>query len=141
MTEPARVRLVLPRVADAELLAARAVEDVGTRLGFAHDTLEEVKLAVVEACLNALEHGSGQVEVDVAGYPDGETARIEVLVTDHGPGFEPDKVPAPRLEAKLHGNRKRGWGLELMRHLMDQVDVVSAPGYTQVRLLRRRGGQ
>lgn len=140
MTEPARVRLVLPRVVDAELLAASAVQEVGDHLGFGRDTLEEVKLAVVEACLNALEHGSGQVEVEVIGYPDDEGSRIEVLVTDHGPGFEPEKVPAPHLEAKLHGNRKRGWGLELMRHLMDQVDVVSEPGFTQVRLLRR-GGQ
>lgn len=141
MTEPARVRLVLPQVADAELLAARAVQDVGARLGFARDTLEEVKLAVVEACLNALEHGSGDVVVEVVGHPNGEGSRIEVVVTDHGPGFEPQKVPAPHLEAKLHGNRKRGWGLELMRHLMDHVDVVSEPGFTQVRLLRRRGGQ
>jgi len=62
-------------------------------------------------------------------------------VTDHGPGFDLDKVPVPYLEAKLHGNRKRGWGLELMRHLMDRVDVVSEPGFTQVRLLKRRGGQ
>lgn len=141
MSEPARVRIVLPPVPDAELLAARAVQDVGVRLGFARDTLEEVKLAVVEACLNALEHGAGEVEVEVLGHRNGEGSRIEVLVTDHGPGFDPGKVPAPQLEAKLHGNRKRGWGLELMRHLMDAVDVVSKPGYTQVRLLRRRGGQ
>lgn len=140
MNEPARVHLVLPQVPDAELLAARAVQEVGARLGFARDTLEEVKLAVVEACLNALEHGLGNVEVEVVGHPNGEGARIEVLVTDHGPGFELEKVPAPHLEAKLHGNHKRGWGLELMRHLMDRVDVVSKPGFTQVRLLRRRGG-
>ncbi len=141
MSEPSRVRIVLPPVPDAELLAARAVQDVGGRLGFSRDTLEEVKLAVVEACLNALEHGAGEVEVEVLGHRNGEGSRIEVLVTDHGPGFEPGKIPAPQIEVKLHGSRKRGWGLELMRHLMDAVEVVSKPGYTQVRMLRRRGGK
>ena len=140
MSEPWRTHLVLPRVHDAELLAGRAVYDVGQRLGFAHDTLEEVKLAVVEACLNALEHGDGDVEVEVIAHPDRAPVSLEVLIVDHGPGFDPARIPTPRIEVKLRGNRKRGWGLELIRHLMDEVEVTSRPGFTQVRLLRLRGG-
>lgn len=140
MSEPWRIRLVLPRVHDAELLAGRAVYDVGQRLNFPHDTLEEVKLAVVEACLNALEHGHGEVEVEVIAHPEKVPPSLEVLIVDHGPGFDPAEIPTPHIEAKLRGNRKRGWGLELMRHLMDQVEVTSRPGFTQVRLLRLRGG-
>jgi serine/threonine-protein kinase RsbW len=140
MTMPPTVHLVLPQVHDAELLAGRAVYDVGQGLGFAHDTLEEVKLAVVEACLNALEHGHGEVEVEVIAHPDAAAPYIEILVVDHGPGFDPTCVPPPSLERKLRGNRKRGWGLELMRHLMDEVEVSSSPGLTQVRLVRRREG-
>ena len=140
MSEPWRTHLVLPHVHDAELLAGRAVTDVGLRLGFPHDTLEEVKLAVVEACLNALEHGTGEVEVEVIAHPETTPVSLEVVIVDHGPGFDPAGIPTPRLEAKLRGNRKRGWGLELMRHLMDEVEVTSRPGFTQVRLLRLRGG-
>jgi serine/threonine-protein kinase RsbW len=139
MSEPWRVRLTLPRVPDVELLAGRAVYDVGQRLGFPHDTLEEVKLAVVEACLNALEHGDGEVEVEVIAHPERTPVSLEVVIVDHGPGFDPGRVPTPRIEMKLRGNR-RGWGLELMRHLVDEVEVTSHPGLTQVRLLRLRGG-
>jgi anti-sigma regulatory factor (Ser/Thr protein kinase) len=50
-------------------------------------------------------------------------------------------VQQPRIEEKLRAKRKRGWGLELMRHLMDEVEISSRPGFTQVRMIRRRGGE
>jgi serine/threonine-protein kinase RsbW len=140
MAEPVRVRLVLPRTPRAELLATRAVEDAAQRVAFPRDTLAEVKLAVVEACLNALEYGAGKVEVEVVAYPDDSHARLEIAVVDHGPGFDPTAVPRPVLEDKLRSKRKRGWGLELIRRLMDEVEITSRPGLTRVRMIRRRGG-
>ncbi|NWG00970.1 MAG: ATP-binding protein [Thermoanaerobaculaceae bacterium] len=140
MAEAQRVRILLPLQPQAELMATAAVERVGRSIGFSRDTLAEVKLAVVEACLNALEYGGGQVEVEVVGFPE-KPPRLEVVVVDHGPGFEPATLPTPSLQAQLSGERKRGWGLELMRHLMDEVDIRSAPGCTRVRMTRREGGR
>lgn len=139
MPEPQRIELVLPREPHAELLAGSAVESLGRRIGFTRDTLEEVKLAVVEACLNALEYGAGEVKVEVTAFG-GRSPKLEVLVIDHGPGFSPETVPTPRIEAKLHSDRKRGWGLELIRHLMDEVEIRSTPGCTSVRMARLQGG-
>jgi serine/threonine-protein kinase RsbW len=141
MAKPVRVRLVLPRVARAELLASRAVEEAGQRIAFPRDTLAEVKLAVVEACLNALEYGAGDVEVEVVAHPNDARAWIEVAVVDHGPGFDPSGVVRPVLEDKLRSKRKRGWGLELIRRLMDEVEITSEPGLTKIRMIRRRGGE
>jgi serine/threonine-protein kinase RsbW len=141
MAKPVRVRLVLPRVARAELLASRAVEEAGQRIAFPRDTLAEVKLAVVEACLNALEYGAGDVEVEVVAHPNDARAWIEVAVVDHGPGFDPSGVVRPVLEDKLRSKRKRGWGLELIRRLMDEVEITSKPGLTKIRMIRRRGGE
>ena len=141
MSDPLRMRLVLPKVARAELLAVQAVEEVGRRAAFPHDTLAEVKLAVVEACLNAIEYGAGEVVVDVVAHPDDGAPWLEVAVEDHGPGFSPSNVPRPALEAKLRDRRKRGWGLELMRRLMDEVEISSRPGLTRVRMIRRWGGK
>ena len=138
--KPIRVRLVLPRVPRAELIATRAVEDAGQRIAFPRDTLAEVKLAVVEACLNAFEYGSGEVEVEVVAHPENTHAWIEVAVVDHGPGFDPSGVAHPVLEDKLRSKRKRGWGLELIRRLMDEVEITSHPGLTKVHMIRRRGG-
>lgn len=134
-----RVHLVLPREPHAELLAAQAVDRVGLPLGFSRDTLSEVKLAVVEACLNAMEYGAGVVEVELLGFAE-DPARLEVSVVDHGPGFDPQAVPAPRLHEKLKAGRKRGWGLALIRRLMDEVDIESRPGHTRLRMTRWAGG-
>jgi len=136
MSRTHRLRLVLPRAPHAELVAGAAVEELGLQSGFPRDTLEEVKLAVVEACLNALEYGNGDVEVELVAHDD----RVEARVIDHGPGFDPRRVERPSLDTKLHAQRKRGWGLELMRRLMDLVEVESRPGSTTVRMVRRRGG-
>jgi len=139
--EPVRVCLVLPRVPRAELLASRAVEEAGHRIAFPRDTLAEVKLAVVEACLNAMEYGTGEVEVEVVAHPDDAHPWIEVAVVDHGPGFDASAVPKPVLEDTIRSARKRGWGLELIRRLMDEVEITSQPGLTRIRMIRRRGGQ
>jgi len=139
MAEPQRVRLVLPHRPHVELDAGQAVETLGLEAGFSHDTLAEVRLAVVEACLNALEYGGGEIEVEVAAHTDG-SPWLEVRIVDHGPGFDPAAVPRPQLRAKLRADRKRGWGLELMRRLMDEVEISSRPGRTQVRMVRRQRG-
>ena len=141
MAEPLRLRLVLPQVARAELAAGEAVDDLGRRVAFPRDTLAEVKLAVVEACLNALEYGAGEVVVELAAHPDPSRPWIEVSVIDRGPGFDPAGVARPVLEAKLHARRKRGWGLELIRRLMDDVTISSRPGLTSVHMIRRAGGE
>jgi anti-sigma regulatory factor (Ser/Thr protein kinase) len=141
MVEPVRVRLVLPRTPRAELLATRAVEEAGHRIAFPRDTLDEVKLAVVEACLNAIEYGTGEVEVEVIAHADDAQPWMEVAVVDHGPGFDPSGVPKPVLSDRLRSTRKRGWGLELIRRLMDEVQITSQPGLTRIRMIRRRGGK
>ncbi len=141
MSDTVRKRLVLPKAARAELLAVQAVEDIGKRVAFPHDTLAEVKLAVVEACLNALEYGAGEVVVEVVAHPGDSAPWVEVAVEDHGPGFSPARVPRPALGAKLRARRKRGWGLELMRRLMDEVEISSQPGLTRVHMIRRWGGK
>lgn len=137
MDDGNRRRIIIPREPHAELAAVPLVDLLGERVGFSHDTLAEIKLAVVEACLNALEYGQGAVEVEVVAHED-SPVRLEITVTDHGIGFDARIVPQPDLKTKLHASRKRGWGIELMRHLMDEVDVQSAPGLTRVRLTRNR---
>lgn len=127
--------IVVPRRPQGELAAVPLVDLLGGRMGFPHDTLAEIKLAVVEACLNALEYGQGAVEVEVVAYED-SPARLEITITDRGRGFDIRHVPHPDLTTKLHAPRKRGWGIELMRHLMDEVEVDSTPGLTRVRLTK-----
>lgn len=130
------VRLEIPSLPRMELTAAQAAGALARRIGMSDDTAEAVGLAVVEACLNAFEHGGGgDVEV-VIKIHDGGEPRLVVEVTDSGPGFDPDAVAPPDLGRALHGGRKRGWGVSLMRRLMDEVTIDSSGGRTRISMTK-----
>lgn len=90
------------------------------------DVVEQLVLAVAEACNNAILHAEGD-EFTVTVIVDG--ARALVAVADHGAGFAPPARPSmPGPQATGHR------GLALMQALVDDVDVVSDRAGTTVML-------
>ncbi len=126
------VVLHLPVVPNVELVAAKAVETLGRALGMAQTRVEAVSVATVEACLNAMEHGGGQMLVRLHGESKQTPSRLVVEVEDHGAGFDPDESPGAAASRKQGCTAKRGWGLTLIRELMDDVQIDSQPGRTVV---------
>ena len=103
---------------------AAAVAD----LGLPTDRLERLKTAVSEAAMNAIEYGSqGKADepfdVEVAVTP----TDVIVRVTDHAlSGAVPTDAETPDIERKLAGEQKpRGWGLFLIEHMVDTMDVTT----------------
>jgi len=128
------VVLHLPVVPNVELVAAKAVEALGGALGMHQTRVEAASVAVVEACLNAMEHGGGQVTVRLTGEGDGQRSRMVVEVEDRGVGFNPATAPRNTASQALGCASKRGWGLTLIHELMDEVEIDSKPGRTMVRM-------
>jgi len=126
------VVLHLPVVPNVELVAAKAVETLGGALGMHQTRVEAASVAMVEACLNAMEHGGGPVTVRLR--KDNHDARpcLLIEVEDHGGGFDPDTAPQNSASRVLGRASKRGWGLTLIRELMDDVEIRSKPGMTLV---------
>ncbi len=127
--------LHLPVVPDIELVAAKTAETLGRAVGLDQTRVEAVSVAVVEACLNAMEHGGGPVTVRMTGSP----SQLEVEVEDHGCGFDPDREPGQGPTRVQGCVTKRGWGLTLIRELMDEVQIRSRPGETVVRMCKYVG--
>lgn len=125
------VVLHLPVVPNAELVAAKAVETLGRALGMHQTQVEAASVAMVEACLNAMEHGGGPVTVRLRGDRDTRPCLV-IEVEDHGRGFDPERAPRNSSSRALGSTSKRGWGLTLIRELMDEVQIQSAPGRTVV---------
>jgi anti-sigma regulatory factor (Ser/Thr protein kinase) len=88
------------------------------REGVAEDCIRDVVLSVHEAAVNALEHGDGQVEVEIVVRPGAVTATVR----DGGAGLDPALLDAP-----CPGLAERGRGLYLVAHLMDEVAVTDGP--------------
>jgi len=133
------VVLHLPVVPNVELVAAKAIEALGGALGMPQTRVEAASVAIVEACLNAMEHGGGRMSVRVAGEGgegDNGRRRLVVEVEDHGRGFDPLTAPRNTASQVLGCASKRGWGLTLIRELMDEVEIFSEPGQTIVRMCK-----
>jgi anti-sigma regulatory factor (Ser/Thr protein kinase) len=123
--------LVLPIKADSEVVAARVAEEVATFASVDADTVDRIKMAIIEACINAFEHSSsesGKVRLRYLLSPD----RIDIYVQDDGKGFRPGKTPE---ESK----KNRGWGLKLIRELVDDVEINTGPDGTIVRMVKYLG--
>ena len=112
--------LILPMVSETELVAARAIEEIARKGNFDEDSINQIKMALIEACINAFEYSrSKEGKVALKFMLNGE--KLTIYVENEGRGFEPNLIPEPSIDDKLSGANKRGWGIKLMRHLMDDV--------------------
>ncbi len=132
-------RMSIPAEADRELEVADRAFELAHDVGLSSDEADEVRLAVIEAVINAIEHGRNeQGRVQVSFSTGSRPARLAVTVGDSGGGFDPSRVAAPNIAEKIGtGQRKRGWGLKLMRNLMDEVIVDSSAMGTRVTLVKQ----
>jgi anti-sigma regulatory factor (Ser/Thr protein kinase) len=95
------------------------------------DTVEEIVLALTEACANVVEHSGDGNDYDVAVRIDDETCRISVW--DEGAGFE-----VPDLSQPVDPTTDGGAGLVLMRALVDELAFERDPdGRHRVTLEKR----
>lgn len=110
-----------------EIQAVKQVVAAIQELGLASAHVERLKTAVAEATMNAIEHGNkNQAELPVQIQVLTSATRVTVRITDQG-GYQPMLKPeTPDLEAKLAGlQTPRGWGLFLIKKLMDEVRLSS----------------
>ena len=128
--------LSIPGAVGHERVAMDRVAEVVGPLGLAGERLEGLKTAVAEAVMNALEYGSrGDPDVPVDIRVDANDAAVTVRVTDRALSGPVPNAEAPDLEAKLAGLQKpRGWGLFLIRHMVDGMEVSAADGLQTVAL-------
>jgi serine/threonine-protein kinase RsbW len=138
MSELLQFELTLPIAPEAELVAAGTTEKIALHTGFDEKAMSEVRLAVIEACINAFEHSESPDRRVYLTFVV-EEDRLLVIVRDFGKGFDPTTADRPRIQAKLK-DLKRGWGLVLIKRLMDQVEFVDiAPG-TELRMTKFLNG-
>jgi serine phosphatase RsbU (regulator of sigma subunit)/anti-sigma regulatory factor (Ser/Thr protein kinase) len=125
-SEPGNERLAMRRVA----------EEVGA-LGLPKARLDRLKTAVAEATMNAIEHGNkNQPEKPVSIRITASDSAISVQITDSGRGQEIPESETPDLEAKLAGEQTpRGWGLFLIKNMVDEMNIASDDMHHTVELL------
>ena len=124
----------------------RATEEVAravSGLGLPERTLERLKTAVAEATMNAMEHGNRyRAEVPVVIEVSASDAELSIKITDEGSGPPTFHSETPDIEAKLEGMQTlRGWGLYLIRNLVDDMNVTGDEHHHTVELILHLDGR
>ncbi|HEV3470005.1 MAG TPA: ATP-binding protein [Pyrinomonadaceae bacterium] len=132
----------IPMGEDTELIAAHTVEQIARRMEFQPEAINQIKTALVEACINAAEH-SLSAERKIYNRFRVEDDKLVITVSSRG-------LPAPSavsdngasfVENNGHesaeGPRgRRGWGLKLIRTLMDDVEFERVDDGTRLRMTK-----
>lgn len=103
-----------------------AVSSIANRAGFDIEAIEDIKVAVAEACTNVVLHGVGEddcicsydVECCVAND------HLSVMVKDCGEGYDIDCYEHPDMSEPKEG----GLGIFIIKSLMDDVKIETCSG-------------
>ena len=137
-----RVILTIPMYPDMELAAAKTASVLAELMDFGEGEVEEIQLAIIETCINAFEHSRSddqEVHIEFLLMAD----ELQFKVTDRGVGISPDTLDGRRVLGSpgIHTDlRKRGRGLQIIRSLMDEVDIESSPNGTTVSVKKKKKG-
>ncbi len=99
--------------------------------------LEQLKTAVAEATMNAMEHGNHyQPDVPVIISVQVSATTLAVRISDQGEGPATIEAETPDLEAKLSElQTPRGWGLFLIKNLVDDLYIINNETHHTIELI------
>ncbi|HEY8188744.1 MAG TPA: ATP-binding protein [Pyrinomonadaceae bacterium] len=134
---------ILPMGSDNELLAATTIEQVARRLSFSPEAINQIKTAVVEACINAAEHS---LSPDRKIYQRFRFENDKLVITISSRGVLPQNIQghieeksSEQVRHEENGDeteQRRGWGLKLIKALMDEVEFERVDEGTRLRMTK-----
>lgn len=133
------VEVRLPSELGFEKVAMSTAAGMAALMGFSQDRIEDLKTAVAEACINAIEHGNKfDDRLDVGVVLSSNEDELEIRVIDDGAGLH--ATPStPNIDRKIAGEEEpRGMGMFLIQALVDEAEWHKGPpGRSFVRLVIR----
>jgi serine/threonine-protein kinase RsbW len=122
------MELSFPSELGYEKVARDAVAAFARRLGFDRERIEDLKTALGEACINAIEHGNGHapgLHVEVSCVCEGE--RLTIEVHDTGLNRFEGKSNQAGIDMKMQGLAPlRGMGLMMISQLVDEAGFTDS---------------
>jgi len=107
--------------------------------GFGEADISDITLSVDEACTNIIKHAyewkKGKPIHIQLGMKNNE---MMVTIIDEGKPFDPESYELPTLEDQLAGKKRSGYGILLIRKLMDQVEYRNRKSHNEIRMTKKR---
>ena len=138
-SRPDEYEMVIPMGADTELIAAHTVEQIARRVSFGPEAINQIKTALIEACINAAEHS---LSPDRKIYQRFRVEDDKLVITVASRGVVPASLTGQNGQQSGAKDQKedgrRGWGLKLIQTLMDEVEFERVDDGTQLRMTKYR---
>jgi len=113
--------LALPRDEQTIPVSRHIATNAMAEIGVADDHIDDIAVALTEACTNVLKHSGPGDEFEVSLEVDDDQCVIRVV--DTGRGFDSASLGFNHAD----GSAEQGRGIELMRALVDSVKFISKP--------------
>lgn len=118
------IEVVIPNKPEYVSVIRLTASSIANRMGFDIDKIEDIKVAISEACSNAILHGVCENESNFKISFIIEMNRLEIIVCDRGAGCIAENIIKPDLKQPKEG----GLGIFVIKSLMDNVDIKSDIG-------------
>ena len=126
-------KLSIPNKKEYVVSARLAATSVAGIHGFDIEKVEDIRLAVGEACNNVVLHGRGSKSIDIQIQFEGN--QMEICVSDRGKGFVPQTIKV--VDPKDYSGS--GLGLFIIDAVMDELIVESEKEKgTTIRMIKKR---
>ena len=128
MSDKHIITMTIPAISDYISVVRVAVSGVAARLQFTVDEIEDIKVAVSEACTNVIQHAYEDAVGNIHIQCELDEEELTILVKDTGKGFDPKTLSSKKVEDNGEGTFGLGLGLTFIKSLMDDTDVQSSVG-------------
>ncbi len=132
-----KIDLVIPMVPRMEMAAVGTAVALAEFMELDPGKIEEMKIALIEACINAIEHSKSEERRVYINFDVGEDA-LTIRIGDKGHGFRSEEAQKKVDNRRAQGEQRRGWGLTLMEEMMDDVQIQSGENGTVLTMVKRR---
>lgn len=136
-----KVTLTIPAQADFVELVRLTLYGIANKMGFSYEEIEDMKVAISEACNNAVLYAYEEEQGMVDLVFEMEEKELRIIVRDHGTSFDVEKEATGKESLhhkQLEEVQAGGLGFYLMQALMDHVEIISLEGRgTEVRMRKR----
>jgi len=114
------IDLSIPAIPEYVSVVRLTASVIANRIGFDFEEIEDIKVAVSEACNNVVVHSKKEDNFDIRFISESE--RIGITVKDNGSGFDLAEYTSPDLK----NPSDHGLGIFVIKSLMDRVEVNSS---------------
>ena len=114
-----------PRYCD---VARMAVTGIASDAGFSELDVEDIKMAVSEACINVIQHAYDEDLHPLFLTFTYDDSKMIITIADEGKGFDTEKIKANAKPISPESPKTSGLGLFIIQNLMDDVQILSIEG-------------